>query len=386
MSEKLKIFISACEPSADVHCGNLIRQIKSIRDDVEFVGIGGEYMQAAGCELLENPISRAAMLHNVIKDIGFYKKLYGKVKKLFKEANISLVVVCDSPAFNFHIAKLASKKSIKTFFYIAPQLWAWAPWRIKKLKKWCDTLACILPFEQKWFESRGVMAKFIGNPLLAGKYEQVCSSVKTYENYDPQSCKIALVPGSRGHEIESIWPAMCEIALKIKEKFKDAHFTVVAFNEETQEKLKASQPNGLECDFSVASVRKTACEFDFTLVTSGSACLEVASAGCPMAVMYQSNKYLWHIVGKRIVRMKNLSLVNILADRDLVPEFMPYFNSTEPIYTAVDQLLRNPEKMQKLSNDLVELTKPLARLNAQENAANLINEMINQNCSAAKIS
>lgn len=376
MSNKKTIFFSACEASADIHCANLIKSIKQINDDFEFVGIGGANMEKAGCHLIENPVSRSAMLHKAFAEIGYFYGILKKIKKYFKTNKPDLVVVCDSPAFNFHVAKAAKKNSVKTFFYVAPQLWAWAPWRIRKLKKCCDKLACILPFEPKWFGDRGLQAEFVGNPLLAGKYDLIERAEKSYQDYDPQSCKIALIPGSRRHEIESIWPAMCQISLKLKEKYKNTVFTAVAFNDETREKLQNSKPADLQCDFTIASVRQTAEKSDFTFVTSGSACLEVASAGSPMCIMYQANKYLWHMIGKWLVRTKNLSLVNILAGRELVPEFMPYFDSIDPIFKAADNCISDPERMKTLSTQLVELTKPLAQFNAETQAAALICKMV----------
>jgi lipid-A-disaccharide synthase len=136
---KKKIFISACEPSADLHCGNLIQAINDKVSDnndleVEFSGLGGPKMQAAGCDLLENTVGNAAMIYNAFAQIGQYIKRVRRISAYLQKSNVDLVVVCDSPAFNFHIAKAAKKAGIPVLFYVAPQLWAWAPWRIHKLK------------------------------------------------------------------------------------------------------------------------------------------------------------------------------------------------------------------------------------------------------------
>lgn len=375
-SDVKTIFLSACEASADIHCANLIKEIKQNRPDTKFIGIGGDHMAEAGCELLENTVARSAMTYKAFAEVGYFYKVLKRIKKLFKETPPDLLVVCDSPSFNFHVAKAAKKKDIKTFFFVAPQLWAWASWRIKKLKGCCDSLACILPFEQEWFNSRGAKATFIGNPLLAGLYDDIKSSVKNYDGFDRQNAKIALVPGSRRHEIETIWPAMQEIALRLKKDFENIQFTAVAFNEKTKRELDNTRVEGFDCDYSVATVRETAKTSDFTFVTSGSACLEIASAGCPMCIMYQTNKILWHLVGRWLVKTPHLSLVNIVAGRKIVPEFMPYFNSTEPIYQTAKNLLEDPSAMANLSRELTELTSPLAEKNAEHEAVKLILEMI----------
>ena len=268
-----RIFVSAAEVSGDSHCAGLITALQKINPNIEFVGVGGEQMSAAGCKLLENTADKAAMIHNAFGQIFRFIKLIRKIKQYLKKNKVDLVIVCDSPAFNFHVAAAAKRLSIKTLFYVAPQLWAWAPWRIKKLKKYCDKLCCILPFEQDWFE-------------------------------------------------------------------------------------------------------QAALDADIAIVASGSATLQVAAAGCPMVVMYQSNKILWHTVGRWLVKGKFLSLVNILAKRRLVPEFMPYFDSIEPISEAVEQMLTESANLSVLSGELIELVEPLRQINASENTAQIALEML----------
>ncbi|MCK4959746.1 MAG: hypothetical protein KAT00_10095, partial [Planctomycetes bacterium] len=245
---KKRVFISACESSAELHCANLIRAVNQklygrgeseltsdstashsegasagfagpsgendpsrtngtdsavgIRQaggealyDIEWVGIGGLRMAAAGCTLLENPVQRAAMIYNAFKQVGFYWLLLRRIKAYFRDNKVDLVVVCDSPAFNFHIAKLAKDAGIPVLFYVAPQLWAWASWRIDKLRRLSDKLACILPFEQDWFASRGVDVTFVGNPLFDSVAIDFAGSCRSYDGFDPEHARIVLLPG-----------------------------------------------------------------------------------------------------------------------------------------------------------------------------------------------
>ena len=376
MVGKKTIFLSACEASGDIHCANLIKAIQVELPDAQFVGIGGPHMKEAGCKIIQNPLSRAAMGHNSFAEIGYFWKLLQRIKAYFKDNKPDMLVVCDSPSFNFHVAKAAKKFSMKTFFYVAPQLWAWAPWRIKKLRKCCDKIACILPFEQEWFNSRGMDAEFIGNPLLEDRAQQIEKSKKSFDGYEPAKAKIALMPGSRKAEINAMWPAMQEVAMMFKEVSPEIAFTTVALNDETKSKLQSSQLAGFECEYSVDSVVETSEASDFALTTSGSACLEIASAGCPMVIMYHTNKILWHLVGRWLIQTKFLSLVNILAHKELVPEFMPYFKSPRQVYETAVELAGNPEKLKQTSSDLVDLTLPLAQKNAPETAAKMIVVML----------
>jgi len=374
-----RIFISACEPSSDAHCAGLIKAVtKKAGGKVEWVGVGGEKMAGAGCDLLADTAHRAAMLYNAFGQVGFYIKLLKRIRTYFKSNSVDMVIVCDSPAFNFHVAKAGKKAGAKVLFYVAPQLWAWAAWRIWKLRRRCDKLACILPFEEGWFASRGVDATFVGNPLFDDVSIEAAKDYKTYTGYEPAMANILLLPGSRVAEIKLLWPAMQKIASRISQRWPGAKFTAGAVDDQKLEMLKENKVSSLEYEYTIASVTESARRADFALVASGSATLQVAAAGCPMVIMYQSSRLLWHLVGQWLTRTRYLSLVNILARRELVSEFMPYFTSTEPIFGKCVRLLSSRGRLIKVSRELVELAAPLARGNASENTAKISLEMMGE--------
>lgn len=394
------IFISALEHSAEMHCANLIAAtgrlypfdadwpqtlfdlppLGSEPMRLNWTGFGGARMEAAGCRLLENPVSRAAMIYNVFGQLGYYKKLIKLASAYFENNKVDLVVVCDSPAFNFHIAKAAKRFGIPVLFYVAPQLWAWAPWRIKKLKRCCDRLACILPFEQEWFCRRGVDALFVSNPLFDDITLDLVANRKNYAQYNSRTPKIALLPGSRDAEIETLWPAMLDIAFVLKKEHPEATFTACAPDEMKKAMLESIAGDlsgyGLNITYEANALVDVCKRSDFALVASGSATLQVAAAGCPMAVMYQSSRLMWHTVGKWLIRTRFLSLPNILAKHELVPEFMPYFTAVEPIAWRVHRLLTSPQQMSKMSLALTKLVKPLTEHRASDAVAGIVLEML----------
>ena len=371
-----RIFISAAEPSADAHCGNLIAALKKTGFTIDFVGVGGAKMASAGCKLLENTAAKAAMTYKAFNEVLRFYKLLNKIKHFFKSQKVDLVIVCDSPAFNFHVAKAAKKCGIKTLFYVAPQLWAWAAWRIEKLKKCCDKLCCLLPFEKEWFSQRGVDTVFVGNPLLDELPPDLNAGRKTYQDFKLKNAKIALMPGSRPAEIESLWRPMQQIARRLKKKYPEITFTAVAVDNKRVEVLKSTQLLGFRCKYDIGTVSDTAGVCDFSIVASGSATLQVAAAGCPMVIMYQSNKILWHLVGRWLVKTKYLSLVNILAGKELVPEFMPYFSSIEPIVERIERLLEDKSGLSQLSSELIKLAEPMHQTIASEKTAQVVTEML----------
>ncbi|MHC5157891.1 MAG: lipid-A-disaccharide synthase [Planctomycetota bacterium] len=391
------VFISSLEHSAEMHCANLMGAVKDklragtvwpgqdrvsseeLMPKIRFSGFGGKRLAEAGCELLGDTVSRAAMIYNVFKQLGYYKKLIKQANAFFEGNKVDLVIVCDSPAFNFHIAKAAKKHGIPVLFYVAPQLWAWAPWRIRKLRRCCDKLACILPFEKDWFSKRGVDAEFVSNPLFDEADIDLQANFKPYSNYDPQSPKITLLPGSRDAEIDSLWPAMLEIAAALKEKHPGAEFTACAPDELKRAKLEQiynAQHPDFSIDYAVDNVIEQCRQSDLAVVASGSATLQVAAAGCPMTVMYQSSRLMWHLVGKRLVRLPHLSLVNILAGKELVPEFMPYFTSLDPIIHRTHGMLCTSARMSQISQSLLELVRPLNQRRTSDAVAEIVLEML----------
>lgn len=376
IDKKYRIFISAAEPSADAHCAGLITALKKGSYDIEFVGVGGPKMASAGCELLETTIGKAAMAYKAFGHIGYYYKLIKHISRFLKSNKVDLVVVCDSPSFNFHVAKTAKKTGIKTLFYVAPQLWAWAGWRIRKLRKCCDKLCCILPFEQNWFSQRGVDTVFVGNPLLDELDNDLAGYRKEYADFEPKNARFALMPGSRAAEIDLLWRPMQQIAIHLKQKYPTARFVTVAVDTEREQVLKAAQIAGFECEYTVGSVSGTAKAVDFAIVASGSATLQVAAASCPMVIMYQSSRILWHLVGRWLVKTKYLSLVNILAGKELVPEFIPYFSSIGPILESIEQLLEDNDKLTQISGELSKLCEPLAEKKACEQVAETVTKML----------
>ena len=374
--KKYRVFISAAEPSADDHCANLINAFRSAgHDNIELVGIGGPKMDQAGCEILQRTGDKATMALGPLTQLGYYYKLLKRIKHYLKSNKVDVVVVCDSPAFNWHVAKFAKRNGIKTVFYVAPQLWAWAGWRIRKMRRSCDKLCCLLPFEKDWFNNRGVETVFVGNPMLAaipiewGRH-------KDYADFDPKNVRVAIMPGSRQAELKTLWQPMQEIALRIKAKYPGATFVTVAVDEKRQKALEENQVPGFECDYAINSVCQTAETADFAIVASGSATLEVAAMACPMVVMYQASKIGWYLAAKWLIKTKHLCLVNVLAGRELVPEFMPFFNSIDPIVETIERYLDSKSELAELSGELAELTEPFAKKDTGQEVAKAILEML----------
>jgi lipid-A-disaccharide synthase len=396
-SNKHLVFISAAEPSADRICAGLIKTIRESRrgGDIEFAGVGGPKMAEQGC-LLVNPdksgqdiTGRAAMGHNAFAHIFYYYRLIRQTARFFAGNRVDLVIVCDSPAFNFHVAKNAKKFGIKTLFYVAPQLWAWAPWRISKLRKLCDKLCCILPFEQDWFTSRGIPAEFVGNPLFDDiSLNDLKKTGRDYSSFNPSTAKISIIPGSRPAEVGTLWRPMQQIAVALRKRYPNITFTTVAVDEATRGALDSTRLMNFRTSYAIDAVFQTAINSDFALVASGSATLQVAAAGCPMVVMYKTSPLMWHLLGRWLVTTKYLSLVNILTNPptssiehrvssiEIVPEFMPHFGSIEPIVETVRSLFEDKPRLSQISSELLQIVQPLSAKKAANEVARIALAML----------
>ena len=184
------------------------------------------------------------------------------------------------------------------------------------------------------------------------------------------------MPGSRDAEIASLWQPMQQIAVLLKRRYPGAVFTAVAVDEKKKEALKTMPIIGFRCQYVVGSVNEAALAADLTIVASGSATLQVAAAGCPMVIMYQCSKVVWHLLGRWLLKTKHLSLVNILAQKEMVPEFMPYFTSITPITQTVVQLLEDRDILTRISSELIDLVEPLGQASASQTTARIVIEML----------
>ena len=379
--KQVKIFISSAEVSGDHHAARLMRQFARDGRKVQWVGLGGPEMENAGCILMENLISRSAMLAQALGQVAFYWKLLRRVKKILISEKPDLVITVDSPAWNIHIAKVARKLGIPVMQYAAPQLWAWAPWRASKWRKNADRIACILPFEPEWFAKKNINATFVGHPLFDDRtvYHKPEVSVDNNSGDDTEPITVALLPGSRKHEIDKLWKPMLEIAQRLRCHFGEITFLTAAPNPEIVQRLAQDIPADMNVEFCQQGLVEATTRADLAIIASGTATLETAVAGCPMIVIYHVPNWQWHMIGKVLLTVKYISLVNILAGKELVPEFVPFNNRIKEVSETAAALLNNPAKMEKVRNELLTLTRSIAENKASVNVAQMAYELLEMN-------
>jgi lipid-A-disaccharide synthase len=357
MSPK-KIFIVAGEPSGDLHGGHLVNELIKLNPSLEIMAWGGDRMQLAGATIVKHYRELAFMgFYEVIKNLRTILKNFALIKRQVKVFNPDLIILIDYPGFNLRLSKWLYKNHYKTYYYIAPQAWAWKENRVVQLKKYIYHLLVILPFEESFFSERGVRTTYVGHPLL--------DEIPQSQSNPSSDKKIALLPGSRKQEIEKNLPLMVQMV----DRFPNFQFQIaglrhidIAFY---QKFIPSSSVNILWNDtFSVLQNATVA------LVSSGTATLETALMSVPQVVCYKSSRLNYEIA-KRIIKVPYISLVNLIMGRKVVEELIQDQFSEKPLEDAMHRLLDDHQRS-SIQSDYQELRLLLGNQKASETAAKLI--------------
>lgn len=341
-------------------------------------------MLEAGCQQIDDMTGQSAMLLSAVRLVGRAWSILRKAAQTVREGAFDAAVVIDSPALHLPMAARFHQAGLPVLYYVAPQLWAWNPRRIHRLRRHVRRLAVVLPFEEAYFRSRGMDATFVGHPL----FDRLRQAPP-----DPQAVDairaagrpvVALLPGSRRHVVREVLPGQIEVARAIARAFPAATFGVSVANPTCAEIVRGELQRATRASPAIDMARyehghaELIAAADLVLVASGTSTLEVAYLGKPMIVMYNASGWLVRRLGRRLVRTRHLSLPNILAEAEIVPEFMPYYRDTSPIAVCAVEILRDVARGQRMAADLTRAVAPLARPGAARHAAQLLFEMIEE--------
>ncbi len=376
------IIVSALDNSGQLYSADLVRELKHFVSGEEFVGIGGRELAEAGCNLVYDISSSSAMLGGVIKATRWAVPAYRKLTSIMRTEDVKLVILVDSPTFNLPLAKSAKKRGIKTLYYIAPQTWAWARFRTKKIKKRVDKLAVILPFEEEFFRTYGIDVEFVGHPFVEKIMQETIDTslfdrIKSEFTYP----RILLLPGSRKHVVEELLSEQLKVVEVLKEQYPDLTTLVAAWKGSLDSVIDILKKHNLPFTIDrldpksitvLSENRPTLIKSsDLVLSASGTGALEVAYHQKPMIIMYNASKWGYLLVGRWLISTKYLSLINILAQKELIPEFMPYIKNISDISETAISLLRDEERTQQIATEAYKLIQTLYKPNPAKTVARL---------------
>ena len=362
----MKYYIIAGEASGDLHGSNLIRHLKLNDSEADVRCWGGELMQQQGAKLVKHYRDTAFMgFVEVIKNLGIIRKLFKFCHQDILDFQPDILILIDYPGFNLRIAKWAFEHDIKVFYYISPQLWAWHSSRVKQVKKYVSKMFVILPFEKDFYQKYQYEVDYVGHPLL-----DITTNYKTNTNFLSQNGLnekpiIALLPGSRKQEINSMLPIMLEMI----DRFKDYQFVVAGAPSQSAEfyqEIIKDKPVKIVFGKTYDLLDKSYA----ALVTSGTATLETALFKVPQVVCYKANALSYQIA-KRLVSIKYISLVNLIADKLIVKELIQNELNTQNLTYELSQILDKTNRVNILSN-YDQLIALLGNRGASEKTARLM--------------
>ncbi|MGL4593189.1 MAG: lipid-A-disaccharide synthase, partial [Thermoguttaceae bacterium] len=287
----MKIFISAGEPSGDIHSAALIESMQKLQPNIEFVGFGGTEMRNSGCKLLADMSTLAIMgVSQVFPNYLKFKRLLKEAKALLQQEHFDAVILVDYPGFNWHLAKAAKELGITTYYFMPPQIWSWARWRIKKMKRYIDTILAPLPFEHRWFLKHGCSSIYIGHPFFE-EVRKKTSDSNFLQNFYAKfggGPIVTILPGSRNQEVKNNLDDMLLTIEYVRSKIPSIQPVIAAYNtihaEYIQERLSELD---LSIPVFVGKTNELIRAADCALAVSGSVSLELLACNKPTVIYYR---------------------------------------------------------------------------------------------------
>lgn len=393
----MHIFISAGEPSGDLHASNLIQDLRRAAGELTFSGFAGPKMQAAGCRTLYDLTCMPIMFFaDAIRNISLFRRLKRNAAEFLDRNPVDAVVLVDYPGFNWHIARMAKARGIPVFYYGSPQVWAWASWRVKKLKRLVDHVLCKLPFEPDWFAARGVASRFVGHPFYDEvARQQVDRDFVSRMQGRPEDPLLLVLPGSRNREVDRHWPIFRDAALGIQSLHPHTRVAVGCFSEAQREQVQADvDARGLAMDVFAGRTPELIRAATCALACSGSVSLELLAARLPTVIAYQLTRWQYFLAN-RFLRSRYITLVNLMAadgierggraihDPDApgaepcpMPEYLFAVGSRPAIAARINHWIARPMELERQRQWLDRLANQYAIPGASERAAAMILEQL----------
>lgn len=369
------VMLIAGEASGDLHGANVVKALKK-KTGLKFIGIGSKALRKEGVRIVMDSHELSVVgITEVFSKLPHILKGIRTAKKAMSQFRPDLLILVDFPDFNLFIAGIAKRMGIPILYYISPQVWAWRSGRVKKIRRLVDHMAVILPFEADFYRKHGVSATFVGHPLLDTVRPL---SQEIFEKNISGPPVLGLLPGSRDKEIFNHLPVMLDAARRLKVHFPDlkvlvsiASFLDRRFVEEIIEKYQGS----LKVELVEGGAANTFNQSTVLVAASGTVTLEAALAGIPMVIVYRVSPLSYRL-GKALIRVKYISLVNLIARRELLPELIQEKATSENIFLAVKNMLDNPRQLALLNKQLQWMRNAFGGPGASDRVADIALDMI----------
>jgi lipid-A-disaccharide synthase len=336
-----------------------------------FCGIGGPALRQAGVRILVDASELTVVgITEVFSKLSVILKGMGTIKKLLKSLKPDLLILIDFPDFNLQLAAKAKKLGIPVLYYISPQIWAWRRGRVKRIRRLVDHMAVILPFEKQFYIANNVPVTFVGHPLLD---TALPTADQIFATGVEGQVTIGLVPGSRDNEIARHLPVMLDTADILKDRLKHVRFIIShapSVARQQIEMIVAEHPGRIDVEILSDEVETVFGRSDVIVAASGTVTLQAAIHGTPMVIIYKVSPISF-MMGRALVRVPNIGLVNLVAGRQLVPEFVQNAATAENISSAVADMLADRVQFTHLKKQLFALRNVMGGAGASDRVAQL---------------
>ena len=381
--EYKKIFLSCGELSGEMHSANLIREIQNINRRIKFYAVGGELLKKIKCDIVVDYKDISIMgFFEVLKKCFYLRKRLNFIKRFILKARPDLIILVDFPGFNLIIAKFAKKLGIKIVYYIPPQIWAWQYGRIKKIRKYCDLVIPILPFEKSIYKKESVPFHYYGHPLIDNIKVDLLKKV-FYNKYNiPDNKKIiALMPGSREQEVNKHIHYLLQTAVTLENKYKDLFFVINCADTINKNLIKTYLKKYKVKNITV--IQKS--NYDLFnsayagICVSGTVVLEAAYFKLPLVVIYKIDALFYFIVKNFLIKIPFISLINIIAGRLVVKEIIQEKLTTNNLFREIDKIISDKKYRDKMVISLNKVKMLLGKKGVIKQIAREVNSILNDN-------
>jgi lipid-A-disaccharide synthase len=373
----MRLFVSAGEPSGDLHGANLVRFLQRRQPGVEVHGFGGDRMAAAGCKILYPLADHAYVgLVRVLGSVPRHLRLLKQAEKCFRQQRPEALVMIDYPGFHWWLAQTAKRLGIPVIYFVPPQLWAWGQWRLRKMRRLVDLALCSLTFEEPFFNKHHIPARYIGHPYFDELREQrLDPHFLAAQRARPEPI-VALLPGSRNQELEFNLASLLRAAQTIHAQRPDVRFLAACLKPRHQQQVaEAARPLHLPLEVHAGRTPEIIQLAHSCVAVSGSVGLELLYRGKPSVVIYRGH---WPgvLLARRLMKCPYISLVNLLAGKMLFPEYLTARCEGERMAAHVLHWLDDRQQYEKLCGELAALRERVSEPGACDRAAQAVLDLI----------
>jgi lipid-A-disaccharide synthase len=373
----MRLFVSAGEPSGDLHGANLVRALHEHHPGIDVLGFGGDEMDRAGCRLVYPLCNFAVMgLWNVLTSLPQFARLLALADRTFREQRPDALVMIDYPGFHWWLARRAKAQGIPVIYFVPPQIWGWATWRHHKMRRLCDEVLCCLPFEESWLKARKINARYIGHPYFDELRQQRLDGAFVAEQRGRPGTVVALLPGSRGHELAYNTGPLLRAAALVHARRSDVRFLTACLKPHHRDEFAARAcQSGLPIEVHAGRTAEIIQLAHSCMAVSGSVGLELLYRGRPSVVFYHYSRLI-SILDRLLMRSPYISLVNLLAGKLLFPEARSSGDLSAMMAGHILHWLNDREAYEGVCGELKALRQRVAEPGACERAARRIVEVV----------